>query len=164
MSANSSTRSNQSVVIAAGELERIIHRTQMKCESSVQIAYRVVRIVALEEALAMKAWTTELNYETENCQEIEELEDDAVRWDGRSYECDCHQHNVIATIARETKKETAAIGMEKITNSVGDTVVEVINTGYTSAKEGIKAPIFPFDGGSPYPCCPTESFGHTFGT
>lgn len=49
---------------------------------------------------------------------------------------------MLALIANETKKATAAMVTEMVTNTVDDTIAHEIQPGYSSMVEGRKAPIF----------------------
>lgn len=93
----------------------------------------------------MQAWAAALNDETDDDNdEMEELEDFPKHPDENGAPMDAFDArcDVIAMIADETRKDTAAMVTESTNGTVEDTIADVIQGGCMTAKEGIKAPIF----------------------
>lgn len=144
MSAYSSTRSNQNKVTATDDPECIIRWAETTRESSFQTAREGIREATTEEVRAKQAWTAALIDKTDNKDESEELEDDVEQSDEMEapMEAFVTGRDVLAMIADETKKATATMVTESITNTVEEFVSDMIQVGYNLAREGIKAPIF----------------------
>lgn len=92
----------------------------------------------------MKAWITVLNDETDNNDECKKLEDDADLSNEMEVPIDAFVtgRDVLPMITNETKKAAATMVTDSVSNTVEDTVADVIQVPYISAKGVINAPLF----------------------
>lgn len=140
MLANQWLRLKPNIATAKDEHENITQRTETTCKSSFQSPRKRTRDPITEEDWELQAWTLALNDEATNSHQREELGSDAKLSDETDVPLDAFVtwYDMITVIADEMKKKTGAIAMKSITGAVEDTVKEVIQVEYTSAKEAIQ--------------------------
>lgn len=84
-----------------------------------------------------------MNDEARDSYAVEELKESTEHTDeiGALLDVFVTRCDVIAMIAEGRRKAKAAMNTDSITSTVEDIFADLIEVGYTSSKEGIKAPI-----------------------